>query len=184
MSEENMNKFNKVYSDIINENYKTFPCSEGSINLPQQYLVNLPQVKQCVVSNHSRRAKADEDNAKLNYTISDEILYKNIQLFLEKIFNDIELVRKINRSEIESYSIECICSTQEKFDNDQNKHLIIPLMINAKEINGKYEYYVAVKTIEIKNKQEYDVFAKQGYKSIDKKRKFQIPVLTIGESIE
>lgn len=179
------NKFNQIYKNIINENYKPFKRRSGDRDLPQEYLVNLPQIKQCILPNHFGRAVADQDDPKKNYFISNQILYRNIQLFLQKIFSDKNLVRKINNSEIQSYTIECLCNTSEQFDRDKNKHLVIPFMINAKEIsNGIFEYYVLAKTLEIKNIQAYSSFVKNGYKSTRKEHNHQIPVIILGEDVE
>lgn len=177
-------KFNQTYENIINESNKTFEKESGAQDLPQQYLINLPQIKQCILSNHFGRALADEDNLKLKYTISKDILYKNIQLFLEDIFHNKNLLKRINNSEVESYSMEFLCNTSEKFDGDKNKHLVIPFIIHAKKVDNKYEYYIKLKTLEIKNSKSYQAFAKNGCKSTKKEHKYQIPITILGEDIE
>lgn len=173
--------FNKVYNDILNEDNKKFTYQFGE-DLPEEYLTDIPQIKQCKFTRHFLIELRDEEE-KWKCKITKEVLYKNIQKFLQKLFENKNLVNKIDKNEYKRVSFECIFSTTEKFNNNKNFHAIIPVDINSKYIkNGIIEYYFLFDTFYLKDSESYEEFKKQNYRS--KERPNQEPVLILGESVE
>lgn len=176
------NKFNQIYKNIINEDFHPFSKQDGDEDLPKEYLINFPQIKQCLLTNHLGIERSNEEGFNYN-SVSKEIIFKNIQLFLKAIFENKNLLNKINRNEYRNKSFECLCSTTHKFNGKENSHLCIVMNVNSRSHgDGTIEYYFLCKTIYTKTQKEYKIFVKQKYKST--KHPNQEPVLIIGENIE
>ena len=170
-----MNKFNKLYN-LIMEGRKPF---RGARNLPQQYLENLPNVK-CTIDQHFLDRYYQRFDIKLN---PPSIVYKNVQLFLEKIFNDKGCVELIDYNEDEKDPMQFYCSTVEQFNGRKGSHLCVIIKINSKtNQEGKKEYYCLLTTIYVDSQQEYDQLRKTGYLST--KHTEQIPITIIGQSFQ
>ena len=171
-----MNKFEEVYKQIISEGNK--PFKGMSVAVPERYLVNLPQVKQCILAQHF----FDRFYQRLPITTGRQILYRNIQLFLEKIFNDKGCLSVIDFNEDENDPLTFYCSTIDQFNGQKGTHLCVIIKINSKTVNTKKEYYVQMTTMFIDDDKEYDNLVKNGYLST--KHPDQVPITIIGQSFE
>lgn len=171
-----MNIFDRVYNRIISEGNRPFKCV--SVAVPKQYLENLPQVKQCILAQHF----FDRFYQRLPVSTGRQILYKNIQLFLEKIFKDKSCLEVIDFNEQEKDPITFYCSTVDQFNGQKGTHLCVIIKINSNTVNNQKEYYVQMTTMFVDDDKEYDKLVKNGYLST--KHPDQIPITIIGQSFQ
>lgn len=178
-----LSKFNNLCNLILEAN-NPFPSKDGEF-LPSQYLT-IPSIKQCLIHKHLFHQIIWRDSKQFQYIKSADVIknytFKNIQLALEQIFKNKQLLEKINENEYLQNSIEFIIST-DQFALLKNLHLILILKVNSKsDINDNNKYYTCFITSFCKNDEEFEIFKKQGYKSLNHPE--QIPVHIIGESID
>ena len=95
--------FDKVYNNILNQKNQKFTYQFGE-DLPEEYLTDIPQVKQCKFTRHFLIELRNEEE-KWNCKITKEILYKNVQKFLIKLFSDKSLMKKIDKNEYKKYHL-------------------------------------------------------------------------------
>lgn len=158
-------KLNKLYQIILEANDE-FSYSD-SIQLPSKYLT-IDSIKQCIISNHLIRQIAWRDNKQFQYISDIEIIkkytYRNIQLALEYIFNNKQILQKINDNEFNKNSIEFIIST-DNFALINDLHLILILKVNSKsDIYDNNKYYTCFVTSYLKDKNKFKEFQKNRFK--------------------
>ena len=169
-------KFDQLYNRIISEGRKPF---RGARDLPSKYLENLPNVK-CTLDQHFLDRYYQRFDIKL---VQPDIIYRNVQLFLEKIFNDKGCVQLIDFNEDQNDPMQFYCSTVEQFNGRKGSHLCVIIKINSRtKENGKKEYYCLLTTVYVDSAQEYDQLIKNGYLST--KHQDQIPITIIGQNFE
>lgn len=158
-------KLNKLYS-LIYEDNKIFSYNNAT-QLPSKYLT-IDSIKQCIISDHIFQQISWRDNKQFQYISDIEIIkkytYRNIQLALEYVFNNKQILQKINDNEFNKNSIEFIIST-DNFALINDLHLILILKVNSKsDIYNNNKYYTCFVTSYIKDSNKFNEFQKNRFK--------------------